>query len=316
MPKLSTQAVNKFLDRELMRLQQIPYKQPMAPLNAERIFGMDPDGVTDGHETHNQTVEVITGKAAWITSGSKDLPRVDGGLIEDVYPVRHFGCSYGYDYFEAAAALQVSRDLKALKVRAAERACAVFHNRVSFFGDEELGLRGALVHDYIPRISFDISLFRAPNTNVNATLAQLYLLANTVRELSEDAECPNVYVLDPDTHDYISQTRLDNTTGDQTTILQAFLANAPRPEDGRELRVERARELRKAGPDGEPLIAAYSDRKDADARSFCNTVIVPFKQHEVDPRNLERIVPVTATTGGFKTPYPMSHIIAELRDAA
>lgn len=311
--KLSPAAVNNFLLRELTRLQEIPYKQPMAPLTSERIFGIQPDGVTEGHQQHNQLIQVVQGEAKWINSKGLDLPRVDTGLIEDIYPVHHFGCAYAYDYFEGQAALLVGRDLNSFKVRAAERACMVKHNRVSWFGDVDLGLRGAVTHDYIPRIELTLSLFRPGNTNVNATLAELYELGNTVRALSEDAHTPNIYTFDPESHDYLSQTRLDNTTGDRTTILEAFIANVAKPDDGRPIRIERARELKDSGPDGEPLIAAYSDIEEADARGFANVVAIPFRQHEAQLQGLERITPCTATTGGWKTPYPMAHIIGELR---
>lgn len=311
--KLNTGVVNKFLDRELTRIQQVPYKQPMAPLNAERIFGFDADGVTEGHQQHNQLVEVIFGTSQWISAKAKDLPRVDGGLIEDLYPVHHHGCSYGYDYFEASAAMTAGRDLNAFKVRAAERATALKNNRVAFFGDLELGLRGALTHDYIPRLSLPLALFRPGNTDVNATLAALYLLGDTVRRLSEDAHTPNLYTFDSETDDYLRQTRLDNTTGDRTTIMEAFLANVAKPEDGRQIRVERAREQNSAGPDGEPLLGAWSDLQESDARGFVNVLPVPFRQHEAQVQGLERITPVTSTTGGWKTPYPMAHAIGELR---
>lgn len=311
--KLSAGTVNKFLDRELTRIQQIPYKQPMAPLNAERIFGFDADGVTEGHQQHNQLVEVIFGKSEWISSTSKDLPRVDGGVIEDIYPVHHHGCSYGYSYYEAAAALTANRDLNAFKVRAAERAVNVKNNRIAFFGDLNLGLRGSLTHDYLPRISLPLALFRPGNTNPNATLAALYLLGGTVRSLSEDAHTPNLYVFDSESHDYLRETRLDSTTGDRTTILEAFLANVAKPEDNRPIRIERAREHNNAGPNGEPVIAAYSDLQESDARGFVNVIPVPFRQHEAQVQGLERITPVTATTGGWKTPYPMAHCIGELR---
>lgn len=311
--KLNTAVVNKFLDREVTRVQQVPYKQPSAPLNAERIFGFEADGVTEGHQQHNQLVEVVFGKSEWISSTSKDMQRVDGGLIEDLYPVHHHGCSYGYDYYEGAAALTAGRDLNAFKVRAAEKATSIKNNRVAFFGDAKLGLRGALTHDYIPRISLPLALFRPGNTNVNGTLAALYLLGSTVRSLSEDAHTPDLYTFDSETHDYLRETRLDNTTGDRTTILEAFLANVAKPDDGRQIRVERAREQNNAGPAGEPLIAAYSDLKASDARGFVNVVPVPFRQHEPQIRDLERIVIVTSTTGGWKTPYPMAHCIGELR---
>ena len=300
-PTYSTSANSAFVERQLMDVSQAALEQDLPVLNG--MEDMPPQGrVAVGAKSFNRRVKQHFGKSKWLAPDGDDTPRVSAGIIEDVYSVDYHGVIYGYTQQELLAAQFGDEPIEADRALSARVAISQFNNDIAIYGSAERRITGLLSIPYIPRLQYDIALFR-PGANPQQTLAVLYAMESQILTANKQAVKPNALRLDLDSYNFIAST--EYSTLNPRTILEVFLANSQFVKD-----VKGYWEFSNAGPNGEPVIAMLTKAPDRLEHNLPipNEVLAPqFKAFNVD-------MPMFSATAGVISEKPISHVIVELID--
>lgn len=297
MPDLSTSALTLYVERQLMDQSAAIYDAPLPPLNAIELMP-NRNTVALGSRTFNRRVRRMFGASAWVTGNGQDLPRVDLGVIEDIYNVGMHGCMYSYTIGEIRAAVRAGEDLESGRAMAGRRAILERNNDTAWFGSVEKDITGLLSIPYIPRATIDAAVFSSA-TDADVTLAAMYALEQSIEEDTLEAHRPDLLLMAPELYNYVATTRA--STLNEDTILKVYERNALYAK-----RVVKVRELRGAGPAGEDVIACVS------SEHLEHNIPDPLTIIEPTIDLLETKIPMISETAGVITQYPYAHIIAEV----
>lgn len=298
MPQFNQTAGGIFVGEQLMAQPARIYEQQLPPLNADRI--LPPTGADiNGASTFAREVYQHQGQADWVGDAADDLPRVNVGVIRDVYNIDMGGCSYAFTLKEKQAAAFAQRPLDLQRGKSARRAIESFRNAVFFLGSLAKQIYGLFSFPLIPRVTLDIADFSA-GADPEDTLEAMYLLERTVVEQTDSAATPTHLLLPTSIYMYVASTRASLLTGD--TILDVYKRNAQFAKT-----VEMLRELETAGPSGGKVIACVRIGDDAAEHIVPNPLeILPAQE-----RNLSSVFNVVCSVGGFVSTFPKNHCIGE-----
>lgn len=298
MPQFNQTGGGIFVGEQLLAQPARIYEEQLPPLNADRI--LPPSGSDiKGAAQFAREIYQHQGQADWVGDMADDLPRVNAGVIRDVYNVDMAGCSYAFSLKELQAAEFAQRPLEARRGISARRAIESFRNAVFFLGSAAKQIFGLFSFPMIPRITLDIADFSA-GADPDDTLEALYLLERTVVEQTDSAATPTHLLLPTSIYMYIASTRASTLNND--TILEVYKRNAQFAKT-----VEMVRELETAGPTGGKVIACIRVAPDAAEHIVPNPLeILPAQE-----RNLMTVFNVVCSVGGFVSEFPKNHAIGE-----
>lgn len=300
MPRLSTQEVQAYTERQLMDQSRRIYEEPLPALSALSLIPPDPNAVALGAANFNRRVYKQFGHAQWTGHKATDLPEAGFAVIEDVYSVGMFGIKITHSYQEQRRAAYAGVQLESRRAMAAKRALFQFHNNVAVYGSPTKQIFGYTSIPYVPRVVLSKSLFQF-GANPDATLDALYGLEERIEQQSEGVEMPDTLALAYDEYNYLARTRV-SMLGNQT-ILQAFKANAQTIKH-----VVKQRELNGASASGTNLMAVLSTSKDRLEHVAPDPMtILPVSW---DGFNSEQVF--VAETGGAISEFPNGHLIVEM----
>lgn len=288
-----------WFSRQLESLVQEVFRFKTPPRNALRLFNLD-TAHPEGAKTFVHRMYEHMGKAQWVNNYGDDLPRVGVAGTELARPIKTFGSSYSYTIDDIMASRMTNISLDGELARACRIANEQFLNDVAWFGDQEVGIWGALTHPYVPRTILAEPINSSASSS-DAILAVLNAFLDSIDELTETTAQAAMLLLPPSQYNYINTTPRSATT--DTTILEFLVDKRDEP-----LMVEKVWELRGGGPNGEDLCMAMP----VDDRVVKHVVPMTFRQMPVQEQNLEFVVNCISKSGGFYTPYPLEVAIGEI----
>lgn len=298
-PTYQANALSSFVERQLMDTSRAAEEQDLPILNGMEL--MPPQGnVPVGAKSFNRRVKQHFGRSKWLSPNATDASRVDAGVIEDVYNVDYHGVIYGYNQQELLAAEYANEPLEADRAFSAREAIQQFNNDIAIFGSAEKRITGLFSIPYIPRLQFNVSLFR-PGANPSQTLAAMYAAENYIRVATLQSVRPNIFLMDLESYNFIASTEV--STLNYRTILEVFLANSQYIKDVRGMW-----ELDDVGTNGEPCLAALTQEPSRVEHNL------PIPHMELAPQffGYGVDVPCMSATAGVISTKPLSHCIIEL----
>lgn len=298
-PIYQTEALSAFVARQLMDTSKAALDQDLPILNGMEI--MPPEGaVAPGAKSFNRRIKQHFGRSSWISPDATDAPRVDAGVIEDVYNVDYHGVIYGYNQQELLAAQFANEPLEADRAFSARESIAQFNNDIAIYGSAEKRITGLFSCLYIPRLQFNVSLFR-PGANPSQTLAAMYAAENQIRVATLQSVRPTDLLMDLDSYNFVASTEV--STLNYRTILEVFLANSQFIKSVRGMW-----ELGDVGPNGEPCLAAIT----RDPNRLEHNLPIPYMELAPQFFGYGVDVPCMSATAGVVSSKPLSHCIIEL----
>lgn len=287
-----------FFARELESVKSKSYDVKYAELKARRLIPVSMDA-GPGAETIKYEQYDQVGMAKVIASYADDLPRADIKGKEFVSMVRGLASSFGYSLQEVRAARMAGKPLEQRRANSARRAIEQKLNTIAFFGDTNHNLGG-----FINAANISTVTIPADGTGASALwtaktadliLRDMNLVANFIVENTKGVEVPDTMLLPIQQYNIAASKRIG--VDSNMTVLRYFLETNPYIKG-----IEWVNELKGAGSGATDVIMAY--KRDADHLSL--EIPQDFEQFEVQPKNLEYLVPCHARIGGVIVYYPLS----------
>lgn len=132
-----------FFERQLEAIDTRIYEYKFEGLKARQLLPTV-QGIADWQNVYTYRMSNQYGSAKPISDWAKDLPRADVEGSEVSQLIKHFGASYGWNYYELKRALATNTDLDGRKGRSARMAIDTALDTVLALGDASLGLKGLL----------------------------------------------------------------------------------------------------------------------------------------------------------------------------
>ncbi|MCK4884137.1 MAG: DUF2184 domain-containing protein, partial [Candidatus Diapherotrites archaeon] len=211
-----------FFARQLEYIESQVYNVLYQDLKYRAIFPVDssiPVGVKSiGYWTYDKA-----GKAKWINTGAKDLPRVDIGGKETLLPVHWAGASFGYNIGEIASAQFAGVPLDQMKADATRRAHEELLNETCWFGNADNGLVGLF------SAGTGIPSAAAPNApwstaTPDEVVSDVNKIFSDVVVDTLEKEKPTHLMLPTAEYNRLGSTRMTETG---ITLWQYLIANSP-----------------------------------------------------------------------------------------
>lgn len=281
-----------FVQTDLQAVMAETYDKLYPELDAFSVIPIS-SSVPSGASTWAYDSMEKIGKAKWIGSNARDLPRADVARKRVPFPIHESGISYAYTRKDIRAAAFSGVPLERERGEAARRGQMVLVNEALFFGEEDLGLSGFLNN---PAIALVIA---ATGDWANATgeqiVADLNALADQVWIGSKKIMKANAMCLPLAQYRLIQTKRMES--GTDTSVMEYFLRNYGGP-----MVVYPLVELEGAGVGGSDRAMAFVQEE----RAVKGIVPLDFTQYAPQEKGLEIEIPTEMSCGGTVFPYPMS----------
>lgn len=283
-----------FFARQLEYIESQTYNVLYQDLKYRSIFPVDssvPAGVKSiGYWTYDHS-----GRAKWINTGAKDIPRVDVGGKETLLPVHWAAASFGYNIGEIESARFGNVPLEQMKANAARRVLEELLNQTCWFGNADNGLVGFFSS------GTGIPSAAAPNTPWS-TASPDEIVADVNKLFSDpvvntlEKEKPNYLLLPTAEYNRLGNTRMTDTG---ITLWQYLIANSP--WIGGSDNIVSIPELTDIGSAVTAAVAYTRDPSKIEQKIPQDIIFHPVQQV-----GLEWIVNVTVVYGGLHIRYPLS----------
>jgi hypothetical protein len=255
------------------------------------------EGITSiTYETYDRV-----GMAKLINAYAADLPRADIKAKETTVPVKRGASSFAFTIDEIKAAARTGRPLPQRRANAARQAIEELFNRIAWFGIADAGLEGVFSHPNIPRANAPTGDWPTATAaeilgDVNAGFTQIDVDTLGVEQATK--------LLLPRAQWNLIMTTPLGTNYDRT-VAKFIVENSPYISSLDDIKA--VNELDGAGTAGVDVAVYYNPNPDK--LQFEIPEDINFLDEEV--KALERVTPVTATTGGLNVYYPLSMLIQE-----
>jgi hypothetical protein len=303
-PEDRKDAASLIFQRELEVLQSRVYerKYPAMKMAEGAIVPMR-GTIPRGAKSASYKMISHFGVAKWFTTGSmKDLAMAGVAAERKEYTVHEFGEAYGFEVWELEQAAFAGVPLSEQTIMAADRANALFVNRVGLFGDVEKNLQGFLNHQNMPVMSARAGAGTATRWSTLGSTAKTALecqqdiafAKRTMRSLTGLVHQPTHCWLPPSFWERTVNLVIPGTA----VTLKSFLS-----ETYPDIRFEELLELETASSTGGPSIMFASMMGPEDM-----WVEMPMRSEPHGPfeDGLRTNFILRSSTGGFITPYPLA----------
>jgi hypothetical protein len=214
-----------FFARQLEYIESRVFEVLYQDLKYRQYFPVD-SSVPAGVKSIGYWVTDKAGRAKWINTGAKDIPRVDIAGKEVFHPVHWAADSFAYNIGEIESARFAGVALEQRKANAARRVIEELLNETCWFGNADNGLVGFF------SAGTGIPSAAAPNAPwTSGTPATPDEIINDVNKLFSDIvvntrekEKANMLGLDTATYNYIANTRV---TDINETIMSYLISKSP-----------------------------------------------------------------------------------------
>jgi len=292
------QDLGVFAKRQLESVRDQVYEKDLEPLTGYEYFPQRTDAEEFAEYYVIRQYDRV-GYSRWQNelAGGGEYPRADVVVDEDQFPLHSHVCAYGYTRDEMLRSQQHGLDLELKRASAARRAVRQKNDHVMFFGDESVGLFGAVNYPGTPRVYF--SNVVGTNTSAATIIEEITALIDTPNEVTKNTSEVDVVGFPTDIYNHIRKRNANN--GTDTTILQ-YLRDVV--YDGN-IDMVKMPELSEAGPNGEDIIFAFRD----DTETWGHTLARPFNQGPSQQDHWCWEVPCESKTGGVSADFPLRNAI-------
>jgi hypothetical protein len=246
------------------------------------------------------------GKAAWFTTGAKDVAKADVTRDKSEMRVHMAAVGYGYDSEEIGQAQLLNMDLPGGKALAARRAYTEFMWNITLTGDATKNLLGLSNQTGVTTGTApadgtgSVTTWFDANGNATKTPAQIVRDLNNVLTGiftgSLTVEMADTVLLPYSTISYLGATPMSATNSE--TILSFLLrTNIVKQMTGRDITIRGVLGLDTAGAGGTKRMVAYANREDV-AKLHLPMPHRFFPVYQDGPFNFE--VPGAFRTGGVE----------------
>lgn len=289
-----------FFARQLEYIEAQAYNVLYQDLKYRSIFPVDtsvPVGVKSiGYWTYDHA-----GKAKWINTGAKDLPRVDIGGKETLRPVHWAGNSFAYNIGEIASAQFTGVPLEQMKADASRRAHEELLNQTSWFGNADNGLVGFFSADTgIPQAAAPNGVSTSPlwsSKTPDEIVADVNKIFSDPVENTLEKERPTHLGLPTAQYNLLGNTRMTDTG---ETLWSYLMKNSPwitGPDS-----IVSIPELKNAISGTTDAMIAWTRNPAKIEQKIPQDIVF----HPVQQIGLEWVVNVTVVYGGLHIRYPLS----------
>jgi len=289
-----------FYARELEHIKARTYDKKYPALTYRELIPISMEG---GEGITSITYESYdrVGMAKLINAYAADLPRSDIKVQQTTVPVKRAADSFAFTIDEIKAASRTGRPLPQKRANASRQAIEELFNSIAWYGNADAGLEGVFSHPNIPRANAPTGTWSGATAaeilaDVNAGFSQVHVDTLGV-------ERANKLLLPLAQWDLIMTTPLG--TNYDRTVAKFIVENSPYISSLEDIKA--VNELAGAGTAGVD-VALYYD-PDPDKLQFEIPEDINFLEEE--KKALERVTPVTATTGGLNVDDPPSMLIQE-----
>ena len=211
------------------------------------------------------------GKAAWFTTGAKDVPKADITRDNSQIKVHMAAIGYGYDTEEVGQAQLLGMDLPGGKALAARRGYTEFMWNVTLTGDTDKNLKGLSNQTGVTTGTApadgtgSVTTWFDANGNATKTPAQMVRDLNNVLTGiytgSLTVEMADTVLLPYSTISYLGATPMSSTNSE--TVLSFLLrTNIVKQMTGRDITLRGVLGLDTAGAGSAKRMVAYANRED------------------------------------------------------
>lgn len=289
--------------RELEHIYGEVVEEEYAPNNAFELWEID-DRPQAGKRYHTVRKRGYEGDADYYRGNSSKRPPAGVNRDEKRFPIHPIVNTIRFDFFEAMTAGLTGTSLQSEMTVAANQAMRDFKNEKSFTGEEDLGIRGVLNYDFVPKRMAGISLM--DRDNPEGVIREVLRLARTPYHVSKQTHYPNRIIAPSHVIDVWEDTYRSDSS--DITVLDAILGKERRNHRNRNIRyIEEADELAGAGPGGTDAIVF--DRK-GDMRSVANVIPRGFSMLELQTTGFEFEIPCYMLDGGVVMRKPLHNLVA------
>lgn len=289
-----------FYARELEHIKARSYDVKYPALTYRELIPISMEG---GEGITSITYESYdrVGMAKLINAYAADLPRSDIKVKQTTVPVKRAADSFAFTIDEIKAAARTGRPLPQRRANAARQAVEELFNQIAWYGNADAGLEGVFSHPNIPRANAPTGTWSGATAadilaDVNAGFSQVHVDTLGVERATK-------LLLPLAQWDLIMTTPLG--TNYDRTVAKFIVENSPYISSLEDIKA--VNELAAAGTAGVD-VALYYD-PNPDKLQFEIPEDINFLEEE--KKALERVTPVTATTGGLNVYYPLSMLIQE-----
>lgn len=300
-----------FFEQELTHIMSRVYDKKYPELKATRLIPVDTEAGNASESIAYDMYDSV-GVAKIISNYATDLPRADVKGERVFSQIKTIGTSYGYNVDEIRIAAKANKNLIDRKAMAARKSNDMLVNRGAFFArntGEFPGLYGLIYHPNITsyKVAVEGSDFVWADKSADAIILDINTLCNKSISLSKGIEIADTFLCPVEQFTLIATTKISVYT--ETTILEFVKKANPHITSW-----EWVEELNNVNPVPSTGVAANTDVAIAykrDPEKLTLQIPSPFEQLDVQPRNLEFIVPCMSKFGGVIVIYPISITIAE-----
>lgn len=289
-----------FFKRELEHIKARTYDVKYAALTYRDLIPISMEGGEGITSITYETYDRV-GMAKLINAYAADLPRADIKAKETTVPVKRGASSFAFTIDEIKAAARTGRPLPQRRANAARQSIEELFNQIAWYGNADAGLEGVFSHPNIPRANAPTGTWSGATADqiladINAGFTQVDVDTLGVERATK--------LLLPRAQWNLIMTTPLGTNYDRT-IAKFVVENSPFISSLEDIKA--VNELAGAGTAGVD-VALYYDPS-PDKLQFEIPEDINFLDEEV--KSLERVTPVTATTGGLNVYYPLSMLIQE-----
>lgn len=286
--------------RELEHIYQGVLREQYAPNSALELFEVD-SSVAPGAKTH--TVQRILHEAdvRYYRQNASDRGSTGARKVEKEFPIHPIVTSIKMNFFEQLSDGFASSNLRSELEFAARQGMNDFLNEKTWEGDADLGVRGVLNYDWLPKSFSGVNF--VDGTAADSILAELHRLRRFSYIKSKQRFKPVRMILGTALLDYLG-TRKRSATTDQT-ILEAFLEDSRKM--GHPLTVEGVHELDECGPNGEDAILFDGGKN---RMAIANVIPAGFSMLPVQRTGFDFEIPCYMLHGGVIMRFPLSNHLA------
>lgn len=283
-----------FFARQLEHIEAQVYNVLYQDLKYRSIFPVD-SSVSPGVKAIGYWTFDQAGRAKWINTGAKDIPRVDVGGKETLHPVHWAAVSYGYNIGEIESARFSGTPLDQMRANASRRVIDELLNETCWFGEADNGLVGFFTS------GTGIPSAAAPNAPWSAATPD-QILSDVDKIFSDpvintlEKERPNMLGLPTAEFNRLNGTRI---TGIDATIMSFLIKNSQWIQGPNN--IVSIPELNDIGGATTAAIAWTRDPAKIEQKIPQDIIFHPVQQV-----GLEWVVYVTVVYGGLHIRYPLS----------
>lgn len=195
-------------------------EERLPPLSADRLFPVNTE-VDPGAASYEQRRLVTTGRAVTYAGGmGDDVPEVDIGQTSFNQPLTWFVSRFAVDFREGLSGRFAGLDTVGRKVAAIRRVMYERRNALAWRGDNSIGMRGIIGHDYI-----DAAVSQVPYNDDSAIadiISDFSHWAQWATEESLGAYSADAVVFGQRLYNYLSRTFLNLGNASNITIMAAL----------------------------------------------------------------------------------------------